>query len=85
MPNLEIQTQQRTATSTKIAVGFVVATAVMVVASFAAAVFATIGRPQSTAVTPSVTQPSVSAAAGVNLTESTVNGQTYTETVVSTD
>jgi|GEM_PF-6435010 len=73
-PLLELETQQGVAFSTKIAVGFVVATAIMVVASFAAAVFVTMARPKSTVST-----------TGVNMTQRTINGTTYNEAVVSTN
>lgn len=73
-PLLELETKQSVAMSTKIAVGFVVATAIMVVASFVAAVFVTMARPKPT-----------TSAAGVQMMQRTVNGVTYDEAVVSTN
>lgn len=85
MTTLELETKHSVAMSTKIAVGFVVATAIMVVASFAAAVFATLAQPKATAIVPTTTtQPTLTAAPGVQVTQNSIKGVTYDEVIVST-
>lgn len=85
MNTLELETEQQTRTSTKLALGFVMATAMMVVASFAAALIVQFTQPKATAVTPLVTsRTSTFAAPGVTISTTSMNGVTYDGTVIST-